>query len=206
MKKEVLLLVAMFMVSGCLRQAVQEDNTRPNFLFIIYDDASWEHFGCYGDKAIKTPGIDKLAESGILFSNAYCAAPSCSLSRAGILTGQDIYRLEEGSVIWGFIRKKFKVFPKMLEEVGYSVGYTGKPYWPSYFDREGANTLPTGYSFNITKISNPLDGISQWGNYTANFNIFLNQVEKGQPFCFWVGIQEPQFNQVNTSILTGSRS
>lgn len=147
MKIELFLLIIALLIPGCTDR--NDVDTPLNFLFIIFDDASWEHFGCYGDNAIKTPGIDRLAEPGILFTNAYCAAPSCSPSKAGILT-QDIYRLEVGSVLWGFIRRKFKVLPKMLEEVGYSVGYTGKPYGPTNFDSEGANSLPTGYNFHTS--------------------------------------------------------
>ena len=100
--------------------------TPPNILLIITDDQSWLHTGSYGDEAVRTPNIDFLAENGVQFSNAYTAAPSCSPSRAGILTGQDIYRLEEGGVLTGFIRDKFTVFPTLLEANGYVIGATGK--------------------------------------------------------------------------------
>ena len=189
MKVELFFLIIALLIPGCADRNIED--APPNFLFIMYDDASWEHFGCYGDKAIKTPGTDRLAESGILFNNAYCAAPSCSPSRAGILTGQDIYRLEEASVLGGFLKRKFTLLPELLSNAGYSCGYTGKPYWPAKFDIDSANPMPTGPSYNIIRVINPLEGMTVWGDYTANFKIFLNQVEEDQPFFFWIGIQEP---------------
>lgn len=165
------------------------DKKRPNILFLISDDQSWEYVGCYGDKAVRTPAIDKLAREGVRFNHAYCAAPSCSPSRAGILTGQDIYRLEEGGVLTGFIRKKFDVFPLMLEKAGYYIGSTGKPYWPRTPDVPGAYSSPTGKAYTSNRIDSP-PGISKQ-DYAANFEQFLNEVPTDQPFFFWIGISEP---------------
>jgi len=162
---------------------------RPNILFVITDDQSWEHAGCYGDQAVRTPAIDKLATGGVKFNNAYCAAPSCSPSRAGILTGQDVYRLEEGGVLTGFIREKFDVFPLMLEKAGYIIGSTGKPYWPRTPDVPVAYASPTGKRYTKNRIDSP-NGISKQ-DYAANFDQFLSEVPGGQPFFFWIGISEP---------------
>ncbi len=165
---------------------------RPNILFVITDDQSWEHNGCYGDQAIRTPAIDKLATDGVRFNNAYCAAPSCSPSRAGILTGQDSYRLEEGGVLTGFIRKKFDVFPLMLEKTGYKIGSTGKPYGPKTRDVPDTYASPTGKRYSENRIDSP-KGISN-NDYAANFDHFLNEVPDDQPFFFWVGIGEPHLS------------
>ena len=162
---------------------------RPNFLFIITDDQSWEHVGCYGDPAVRTPSIDRLAKQGTRFTNAYCAAPSCSPSRAAILTGQDIFRLEEGGVLTGFIRTKFEVFPLILQREGYIVGNTGKSYWPRTKNVEGAYDEPIGRPFN-RRILSPPKGISR-NDYAANFAMFLDQVPRSKPFFFWVGMGEP---------------
>lgn len=162
---------------------------RPNVLFIITDDQSWKYTGCYGSQALRTPSIDKLANEGTKFNNAYCAAPSCSPSRAGILSGQDIYRLEEGGVLTGFIRKKFVLFPLLLEKAGYFIGSTGKPYGPRTPDVPGSYHSPTGKRYTSHKL-NTFEGISTQ-DYAANFNQFLNEVPDGQPFFFWIGISEP---------------
>jgi arylsulfatase A-like enzyme len=59
---------------------------KPNILWIFIEDAS-SHIGCYGEDAIKTPTIDALAESGILFENAFVTCPVCSPSRSALVTG-----------------------------------------------------------------------------------------------------------------------
>src|SRR6478609_9581195 len=61
---------------------------RPNIFFAIADDWSWPHAGAYGDTVVKTPTFDRLAKEGVLFTRAFCAASTCSASRASILTGQ----------------------------------------------------------------------------------------------------------------------
>lgn len=74
---------------------------RPNILYILADNFSWNHLGAYGCKAIASPNFDRIAREGVPFTNAFCPAPSCSPSRAAMLTGQDIWRLEEGGNLWG---------------------------------------------------------------------------------------------------------
>ena len=66
----------------------------PNILFAIADDQSYPHAGVYGFSEINTPGFDYVANSGVLFHNAFVAAPQCSPSRAAILTGKNIWELE----------------------------------------------------------------------------------------------------------------
>ncbi len=59
---------------------------RPNILLVIADDWSFPHAGMYGDKVVKTPHFDRIArEEGVIFTNAYCATPSCTPSRAALL-------------------------------------------------------------------------------------------------------------------------
>jgi len=58
----------------------------PNILWLVSEDNN-PFIGAYGDKLAKTPNIDRLAASGILYRNAYCSAPVCAPSRFGLLTG-----------------------------------------------------------------------------------------------------------------------
>ena len=141
---QMVILSVVLLLSSCKKHI-----ENPNILLIITDDQSWEHLGCYGDKAVKTPNIDRLALDGVRFENAYTPCPSCSPSRAAILTGQDAFRLQEGGVLTGFIRKEYALFPSILAENGYVVGYTGKGYWPFTKDApEGVNE-PIGNKYNI---------------------------------------------------------
>ncbi|MEM9282569.1 MAG: sulfatase [Verrucomicrobiota bacterium] len=61
---------------------------RPNILLILADDLGWSDTGCYGNPWFETPHLDRLAQQGLLFRQAYCAAPICSASRAALLTGK----------------------------------------------------------------------------------------------------------------------
>jgi choline-sulfatase len=61
---------------------------RPNLLYIHSDQHNPYTIGCYGDRVIQTPNLDKLAASGALFENAYCCSPICVPSRMSMLTGR----------------------------------------------------------------------------------------------------------------------
>src|SRR5215218_9529314 len=102
----------------------------PNVLVCIADDWSWPHAGAYADRVVKTPTFDRVAREGVLFTRAFCAAPSCTPSRAAILTGQAPHRLEAGGNLWGYLPPKFVVYPDALEAAGYAVGFTGKGWGP----------------------------------------------------------------------------
>lgn len=145
---------------------------RPNILVAVADDWSWPHAGAYGDTVVKTPTLDRIAREGVLFANAFSAAPSCTASRAAILTGQYPHRLEEGGNLWGFLPKTFVVFPDLLEQAGYQVGFTRKGWGPGQFEPGGRTRNPAGPTF-------------------ANFATFFKNKPAGTPFSFWFGSRDP---------------
>src|ERR1043165_7605806 len=61
---------------------------KPNFLVIITDDHGIGDVGCYGHAEVRTPNLDRLAGSGVRFTQWYSNAPICSASRAAIMTGK----------------------------------------------------------------------------------------------------------------------
>ena len=67
---------------------------RPNILFISVDDLRPE-LGCYGSTAIQSPNIDRLAESGIVFEEAYCQVPVCGATRASLTVSYTHLRAHE---------------------------------------------------------------------------------------------------------------
>ncbi len=64
------------------------DNARPNIVFFLVDDLGQRDLGCYGSTFYETPHLDRLANDGILFTDAYAACPVCSPTRASIMSGQ----------------------------------------------------------------------------------------------------------------------
>jgi arylsulfatase A-like enzyme len=73
--------------SGSITNAAPE-TARPNVIFIMTDDMGSVDLNCYGSKDLATPGMDALAKHGVRFTQFYSAAPVCSPSRAGFLTGR----------------------------------------------------------------------------------------------------------------------
>ena len=163
---------------------------RPNILFCISDDQSYAHAGANGDFVVKTPAFDRVAREGIRFTHAFCDAPTCGPSRSAILTGQPIWRLEEAGNIHSTLPKKFITFTEILAKAGYSVGYTGKGWSPGRLAAGGRDSNPAGREFGKRRLKPPFKAMRNT-DYAANFDDFLAQVKKDQPFCFWLGTSEP---------------
>ena len=179
-----------FIITLCACQPEKEAPIKkPNFLFCIADDWSYPHAGVYGDKVIKTPNFDRLAKGGMLFDNAYTAASSCSPSRAAILTGQEIYRLEAGGLLFGVLPQKFPIYTTLLQNEGYKTGFTGKGYAPGTLSEENWVHNPAGPIYNDIDLDAP-DGIRKT-DYAENFKAFIKEKKEDKPFCFWYGASEP---------------
>lgn len=162
---------------------------RPNILFAIADDWSWPHASITGEPEIQTPSFDRVAHEGVLFNNCYCSAPSCTPSRGAILTGQYHWRLEQGGNLWSVLPKEYHVYPDVLEDHGYTVGYTGKGWGPGSIEDASRERNPAGPAFNEQKTDTPEGMVNI--DYAANFKSFLEQRPKEHPFCFWFGCFEP---------------
>ncbi len=102
----------------------------PNILFILSDDQRWDTLGVYGNRSIKTPNIDSLANRGALFTNGFVAAPLCCPSRATFLTG--LYPHQTGILTNGrgqtTIPKGVKTVAEYLNQAGYITGFVGKAH------------------------------------------------------------------------------
>ena len=152
-------------IVGPGRDAGAQATRRPNILLAIADDWSFPHAGVYGDTTVRTPNFDRIAREGVRFTHAFVAAPSCTPSRAALLTGQAAHRLEAGANLHGFLPKSYAVYPDLLEDAGYVVGYTGKGWGPGRFEPGGRVRNPAGPVF-------------------ASFGEFMQKREPGRPFCF----------------------
>jgi len=122
---------------------------RPNFVFILIDDMGWRDVGCYGSRFYETPNLDRLAEEGMSFTDAYASCPVCSPTRASVLTGK--YPATVGVTNWIGGHEKGKLISapyidhlpleertiaRVLRDAGYRTYHVGKwhlggePYWP----------------------------------------------------------------------------
>ena len=174
----------------CLAASLQAADKRPNILLCISDDQSYADTGAAHNPMVKTPAFDRVAREGIHFFNAFCNAPTCGPSRSAILTGQPIWRLEEAGNIHSTLPAKFKTYTELLKDAGYAIGFTGKGWSPGRLEAGGRKTNPAGTEFSRRRLKPPFRSMAN-KDYAANFEDFLAQVDKDQPFCFWLGTHEP---------------
>ena len=105
---------------------------RPNIIFILTDDQPYSLLHCTGNELIETPNLDKLADEGVLFTNAHASSAISTPSRTCILTGK--YERNHGVNFnsgtslsaegWA------ECYPNLLRENGYYTGYVGKNHTP----------------------------------------------------------------------------
>jgi len=137
-----IIILAFLLQIGCSSQ--KQDEKKPNILFIAVDDLRPE-LGCYGVDYAISPNIDKLAENGILFNNAYCQSAVCNPSRASLMTG---LRPNSNKVwdLWTDLRKTVPdvvTLPQYFKNNGYNTVATGKIYH---------NTMPDSLSWSEKKL------------------------------------------------------
>ncbi len=164
---------------------------KPNILFAIADDWSFGHAGVYGCKFTKTPGFDRIAKEGLLFTRAYVPNAKCAPCRSCVLTGRNSWQLEEAANHICFFPPKFKGYVEALKDKGYFVGFTGKGWGPGIaLDAKGNRREMTGKRFARRTLRPPARGISR-NDYSSNFADFLKAAPKDKPWCFWYGTTEP---------------
>lgn len=145
---------------------------RPNILFALADDWSWQSALAIDELGLALPAFDRVRRSGVTFNNAFVAAPTCTTSRSSILTGRPPWQLEEAANLASILRAKFAVYPELLETVGYVVGFSGKGWAPGQLAPVGRTRNPAGDAYK-------------------DFGEFLGKRKAGAPFCFWLGSADP---------------
>ncbi len=174
---------------GACARTREPNQTRPNILFCISDDQSYPHASAYGSKFVSTPNFDRTAREGVLFTNAFSPSPGCSPTRAAMLTGRHDWQIEHAGTHASSFSARYVTYPDLLEQAGYWVGYTGKPWGPGNWE-EVRPRNPAGPEFNEIETDPGHEGIRRT-DYAANFEAFLEQRPAGDPFCFWYGASEP---------------
>ncbi|QDV83662.1 sulfatase [Planctomycetes bacterium TBK1r] len=136
----------------------------PNIVLIMADDLGWKDLHCYGNEKLDTPHLDRLAKQGLLFTDAYSAAPVCTPTRAALMTGESPARLNITNHAGGHPPNFQKpgtdlitpiwlrhlplervTLAEQLKQAGYATGFVGK-WHLSHRSRSDSNSdtdLPT---------------------------------------------------------------
>ncbi len=121
------LAVFLFALASASTSRAAEVPARPNIVVILVDDLRWDALSSTGHPFVKTPNIDRIANEGARFRNAFVTTPLCLPSRASILTGQ--YAHTHGITGSGVhLAREFgrDTFPVRLQQAGYETAYFGK--------------------------------------------------------------------------------
>jgi len=122
----IFLLSGLFFLSSCseVKQETSQ-NPRPNILFIMSDDHAYQAISAYSDKLLKTPNIDRIANEGMLFTNACVTNSICAPSRATILTGKHTHINGKIDNSMPFDTSQV-TFPQLFQKAGYQTAMYGK--------------------------------------------------------------------------------
>ncbi|MBN1342783.1 MAG: arylsulfatase [Phycisphaerae bacterium] len=124
--RTVSLCVGIVVCAACPAMA-GEARGRPNIIFIMADDLGYGHLGCYGQKLIRTPSIDRLAEQGMRFTQCYAGAPVCAPSRSVLMTGLHGGHASVRGNTGGIpLLPEDVTVAEVLKQSGYTTGLFGK--------------------------------------------------------------------------------
>lgn len=175
-------------VTSTVVSCVPEENDnngsqeKPNILVFIADDAGMD-FGCYGNPAIKTPNIDKLAAEGMKFENAFVTAPQCSPCRTSILSGKFAHTIGTEELHTG-IDSTTVLLPSYLKDAGYYTGLMLKHHI-------GEHGIAQFDYFNKESVWPEYYGTGEYNDKMMDyFRAFLDSSDT-KPFFLWMGFIDP---------------
>jgi N-sulfoglucosamine sulfohydrolase len=182
---------------------------RPNIVFLFADD--WGRYASAyqeieGPQSINalihTPNFDRVANEGVLFTNAFVPAPSCTPCRSSLLTGRYFWNTERAAILQGAVwDSNIPSYPLELEKSGYHIGYSYKVWSPGTPANAPYGAQRTAYhqgGTNFNRFSQYVSGKAPeigveaakeqlYDEVRQNWDAFIEDREKGQPFCFWWG-------------------
>jgi choline-sulfatase len=108
---------------------INKSEQRPNILWIMSDEHNANILGCYGNKIVRTPNIDSLAENGVTFDSHYCNSPLCVPSRASLTAGKYCSRVSVWNNSCELPSDDMPSLPRVLNDAGYESFLCGKQHY-----------------------------------------------------------------------------
>jgi len=134
-----------------LSRTLHAADMRPNFVVVLADDLGYGDIGCFGEKNVQTPNLDRFAGEGLRFTDFYAAHPNCSPSRTGLMTGRTPTRvgvrnwIPEGSPV--HLPRSETTVATLLRKAGYSTCHAGKWHLNGRFN-DPAQPQPNDHGFD----------------------------------------------------------
>ncbi len=185
-------LILLVLISGCGQKGVQQS---PNIIFLLTDDQRADALGVAGNTVIQTPNLDRLANDGIRFTNAFVTSSICAISRASIFSGQYLRRHSINDFTTSFSEQAWsETYPALLKKAGYKTGFIGKfgvgreenmpketfDYWRGFGGHGRYET--TDYESNFIHLTEKM------GNQAIEF---IRDYSGEGPFCLSVSFKAP---------------
>jgi arylsulfatase len=145
-------LAATVLLASVVSNALAVDAPpRPNIVFILADDLGYGDLGCYGQKKIKTPNIDRMAAEGMRFTQFYCGGSVCAPSRCTLMTGRHLGHatvrdnMERGKGLEGQhpMEPGTVTVAQLLKKAGYATAIVGK--WGLGMPEDHSSPLDFGF-------------------------------------------------------------
>lgn len=159
-------------------------NKRPNILLITSDQQHWNTLGCL-NREIKTPNLDRLADEGVVFTRAYCTNPTCTPSRASIITGK--YPSQHGAWSLGTkLPESEHTVGEDFSKAGYRTALVGKAHFQPL---RGTDEFPSLEAYPI------LQDLEFWRKFNGPFYGFehvelarnhTDEAHVGQHYVLWL--------------------
>lgn len=214
------LLVVIVGSTALAEAADATEDVRPlNVLFLIADDLNTD-LGCYSHPLVNSPNIDRLAERGVRFNQAYCQFPLCNPSRASFLTGRrpDTTGVYENATHFRANLPDVATLPQHFQDHGYFVARVGKlyhygvpgqigtpglddpPSWLQTVNPIGVDKavedrifslVPGQFGGTLSWLALPNDAGTHTDQFVAESAIRLLEAHKGEPFFLAVGFYRP---------------
>lgn len=188
--------------TACIQQ--KEDGEKPNIIFIMADDHSYQALSAYGhpiSKCAPTPNIDRIAEEGMVFRNAFVENSISAPSRATLLTGMYSGKHGQTTLQYGIMDTTVTHFPEILQSAGYNTALFGK--WHLSIEPRGFNYFDIfndqGEYYNPDMRTNGSGFVRQEGYateiVTEHALAWLDENKcNGKPFCMMIHHKAPHRN------------
>ena len=205
LSRHVILCTFAILYAGIAPNLFAVEAARPNIIFLFSDDQTERAVGCYGNKDVITPNLDRLAREGVRFTNHYNTTSICMASRCSVMTG--LYEYRHGCNFGhGDLERRFmdQSYPVLLRKAGYFTGFAGKigfvlqegkfealaPLFDVWAGGPGQTFYATARNEGIAKYADEYPHCSR--AYAAWALDFLKAAKaSGKPFCMSISFKAP---------------